>query len=65
MSSRHTLGPAGVAIPIELPLLNVIGYLLGKDAAGTGSVDEGDDDLSDEDDAPYAAPTAPDAGADD
>ena len=30
-------GPAGIAIPIGLPLLIVIGYFLWKDAADTGS----------------------------
>ena len=53
-------GPAGVAIPIGLPLLAVIGYLLWKDAAGTGTVDGCDDDLAEEDD---AAPLAASAGA--
>ena len=59
-ASTHTLGPAGLAIPIGLPLLAVIGSLLWKDAAGTGTADECDDDLSDEDD---AAPRLEPAGA--
>ncbi len=58
-------GPAGIAIPIGLPLLVVIGYLLWKDAAGTGTVDECDDDFADEDDAPLAAPAGADSSADD
>lgn len=41
-------------------LIVVIGYLLWKDTADTGTVDEGDDDIADEDEAPYAASlTAP------
>lgn len=59
-------GPAGVAIPIGLPLLVVIGNFLWKDAAVTGTADERDDDLSEEDDAPLlTAPAGADSGADD
>ena len=58
-------GPPGVAIPIGLPLLVVIGYLLWKDA-DAGAVDESDDDLADEDDAPpLPASAGADTGADD
>ena len=58
--------PAGIAIPIGLPLLVVIGYLLWKDAADTETGDEGDDDLAEEDDAaPRPAPAGADSSADD
>ncbi len=43
-------GPAGVAIPIGLPLLIVIGYFLWKDANRPAREDD-DDDLSEPDDA--------------
>jgi len=36
-------GPAGVAIPIGLPLLVVVGYLLWRDAIGSGSIEKDDD----------------------
>jgi hypothetical protein len=52
------------AIPIGLPLLVLIGYLLWRDAADTQTTDEGDDDLSEEDDASYVTPLTAPAGAD-
>ncbi len=61
---RRPPGLAGVCIPIEPPLL-VIGYPLEKDAAGTGTADECDDDLMAEDDATPPAPAGADASADD
>ena len=63
MSIRRTPGPAGIAIPIGLPLLVVIGYLLWKDT-DIGTEDKGDDDLSEPDDAPLAAPAGADSSAD-
>lgn len=56
---------SGVCIPIGLPRLIVIGYLLWKDA-DNAAVDEGDDNLSDEDDAaPLPAPAGANSSADD
>ena len=54
---------SGVCIPIGLPLLIVIGHLLGKDAADTRTEEDGSDDLTDKDDAPpLPAPAGADAG---
>ena len=59
-------GPAGVCVPIGLPLLVVIGYILWKDAADTGTTDESDDDLAEAGDAaPLPASAGADASADD
>lgn len=54
-------GPAGVAIPIGLPLLIVIGYLPWKDANRVDPI-PGNDEAPDLQDAP--APVTAPAGAD-
>jgi hypothetical protein len=51
-------GPAGIAIPIGLPLLIVLGYLLWKDATRVDLMEEHDDSLPAPDDASGAAPLA-------
>lgn len=58
-------GPAGVAIPIGLPLLAVIGYILWKDTASPDAMEEHNDAFSGENEAEPAAPADADAGGDD
>ena len=62
---RRPPGLARVCIPIGPPLL-VIGHPLEEDAAGTGPMDGGDDDLDDGEDAhPLPAPAGADSSGDD
>ena len=65
MSIRRTPGPAGIAIPIGLPLLVVIGYYVWKDAAGTGTEDKSGGDVTEPNDAPLAATARADSSGDD
>lgn len=57
-------GPAGVAIPIGLPLLVIIGYLLWKDVARTGALDD-DEVVETTGAASLSAPVAPNASTED
>jgi peptidoglycan/LPS O-acetylase OafA/YrhL len=57
-------GPAGIAIPIGLPLLIVIGYFFWKEVARSDTAGEINDDLSESNSAPVAAPLAASASTD-